>query len=522
MWTAGAIALVLFIGGISADLLKGELATLVVPYRKYAWVVGLIALFASVGAAMWLKATEANRDAKPTLNFRWSFDSFLPEPRLPAHELILILPFNMSGCWPVLENLGPNSERIDRMSLKAHIFEEYVGRGQPTVTVALSALRWVPGDVDSNGLAWTAASPGRWICQTSFTLAEREELRLPSLDLCWDEQDIDALEEIDRLVGASDIRAEFDLTIHTARQTYSGHLDAPLRLLRQFESVEDSGVEELVASLFPRPDPQSEVALRAYEAIRRKDFDLRRRIADEVSEVFAQKAMEDISQDLREIDDQISSSPQNPKPYIERANLLAEAGVWQQALEALETAQRLGEVSSDFFFRLSRCYLSLDRPADALRAIEARLAAGPGDADAHRHHGYVLIGLERYEDAVQAFEKAISLDGSDAKSHVGLGDALRELDRNDASAASIQRAIELGDNDPRTRISRALSLASAHRDDETLIEIQAGLDAGYNDVSTLRLFSSLLGQPARRSLKAIVKKARSSITSGQPSASDSP
>ncbi|HZN59495.1 MAG TPA: tetratricopeptide repeat protein [Planctomycetota bacterium] len=107
-----------------------------------------------------------------------------------------------------------------------------------------------------------------------------------------------------------------------------------------------------------------------------------------------------------------------------------------KALELFDEALRRDPSSYYAKIYSARAALELDRAADALRSVDALLAATP-TAESHYLRGKCLLRLARWEEAAGSFRRSLELKPRYAEALYSLGDALRRLGRADASRAAL-------------------------------------------------------------------------------------
>lgn len=126
---------------------------------------------------------------------------------------------------------------------------------------------------------------------------------------------------------------------------------------------------------------------------------------------------------------------------------------------------------------LGLCLAMLNRPDEALIALDEALRMNPAYVEAHLNRAVVLNQLGREEEASQAMEQAGQFGAPDesgypsvvanklANSHAALGDAYREAGALGESIAQYRRALELRPRfaDIRLALGRALLEHGEHR-----------------------------------------------------------
>jgi tetratricopeptide (TPR) repeat protein len=84
---------------------------------------------------------------------------------------------------------------------------------------------------------------------------------------------------------------------------------------------------------------------------------------------------------------------------------------------------------------------------EALAVAETALASAPDLAFAWQSKGVLLLKLQRPAEAVEALDRALTLDARLASACIYKGAALLQLDRPQEAAAAFDRALELRPKD---------------------------------------------------------------------------
>ena len=112
-----------------------------------------------------------------------------------------------------------------------------------------------------------------------------------------------------------------------------------------------------------------------------------------------------MSQRRQSVEDQ----PDDPERRADLGEAMFRLGMHGAAAAEFEKAELLDPSAFRYFGRLARCYLSLERPDDALRACERWNEILPNSADLHFVRGLALRKLSRREEGRDAFLLAVSL-----------------------------------------------------------------------------------------------------------------
>ena len=127
---------------------------------------------------------------------------------------------------------------------------------------------------------------------------------------------------------------------------------------------------------------------------------------DRIHELMDEEELEDAR---RALDDLLRRRPNHPDLRIEDATLKLEEGEPQQALAALEGAERSADPARFFYLRAA-CYHELSRFAEAETDAQRSVAVHPGYAMAHDLLSRIRDHLGDAKGAAEASEAAAELD----------------------------------------------------------------------------------------------------------------
>jgi tetratricopeptide (TPR) repeat protein len=108
---------------------------------------------------------------------------------------------------------------------------------------------------------------------------------------------------------------------------------------------------------------------------------------------------------------------------------------------------------------------------NGLDLIERALAVNNADPAAHYNRALALILMQRPEDAVSALDTALSLKPDYAVAHFLRGNALRQLARPHDALSSYDRALALDPNYVEASVNRAIQLKTLGRFEDALAEL---------------------------------------------------
>ena len=177
-------------------------------------------------------------------------------------------------------------------------------------------------------------------------------------------------------------------------------------------------------------------------------------------------------------------SAESPSDPLARAREHFAVRDYHGAVLLLREAVVEGRAYADAFNLLGLSLALVDRPEEALGALDRALEINPRYVEAHLNRAVVLTALGRTEDAERSFRTAQELgrpDGSGfpalvanrlANAHASLGREYREAGALDEAIAQYRRALELrpGFADIRLALARALVERGDHSQAATALD----------------------------------------------------
>lgn len=208
----------------------------------------------------------------------------------------------------------------------------------------------------------------------------------------------------------------------------------------------------------------------------------------------------------------VAAHPRDPEAHLQQARALQLAGRTDDALAALDTAQRRGADADTVDALRGAVLLDGDRPRAALRAFDALLARRPEAASIRFAHGRAHLALGELEPAARDFDVALAaLRDPQPEQVMARRDVLLALGR----PSEALRALDEG----MARLGQAVALQLAAVDLELQLERRdaavARLDAllaraGANPAWLLRRAEILAGggrvAEARRDYAAVLAR----------------
>lgn len=145
--------------------------------------------------------------------------------------------------------------------------------------------------------------------------------------------------------------------------------------------------------------------------------------------------------------------------YLQRAELLAELGRYEEAAAEVGFAVSLDPGSASASMMLARVHLAGERPIEALAAAETAAAADPGSLPPLVLRGLALIDLRRFAEAAQVADALLDQGPADAYAQRSAAAILAESRNGQPALNAAWRSVELVPTDSRNHL--VLSLVSA-------------------------------------------------------------
>jgi tetratricopeptide (TPR) repeat protein len=141
-------------------------------------------------------------------------------------------------------------------------------------------------------------------------------------------------------------------------------------------------------------------------------------------------------------------NPYQGKIRMELGIVLARQNNWKAALSELEKARELSGSDPQILLYYAEVQGKLGRPAEAMDALRAALAADPDFWEAHYRLGENLATSGRIAEAAAEFRTTVRLNPNYTRAHVNLGVALLNLGRADEAAQQFDQTLKLDPQNP--------------------------------------------------------------------------
>ncbi|GAB3951452.1 tetratricopeptide repeat protein [Micromonospora vulcania] len=179
--------------------------------------------------------------------------------------------------------------------------------------------------------------------------------------------------------------------------------------------------------------------------------------------------------------------------HLHRAQLLAELGRHDEAAGELTDALALEPADRDALLMLARVHLAAGRPADALTAADAAVAAAPEAVPPLVIRGMALSDLERYPESAATADRILALGTADAYAQRSAAAILAGSRNGQPALNAAWRAVELAPEEPEAHLVLGLVAARlelfdlAERAYREALRLDPRLAETGHDVGVIRL-----------------------------------
>ncbi|MEV0805580.1 tetratricopeptide repeat protein [Micromonospora sp. NPDC050200] len=140
----------------------------------------------------------------------------------------------------------------------------------------------------------------------------------------------------------------------------------------------------------------------------------------------------------------------------QRAQLLAELGRYDEAVEELGFALALDPTDAVALALLARVHLVAGRPAEALTAADAASAGAPTAVAPLVLRGFALADLEEYAESARTADRILAVGPTDAYAQRGAAGILAEARNGQSALNAAWRGVELAPDEPQAHLVLAL------------------------------------------------------------------
>jgi tetratricopeptide (TPR) repeat protein len=179
--------------------------------------------------------------------------------------------------------------------------------------------------------------------------------------------------------------------------------------------------------------------------------------------------------------------------YVQRAELLADLGRYDEAVTELRYALALESGNAQAFTVLARVHLAADQPAEALAAADAAGAAAPGLVYPLVARGLALVDLRRFAEAAQTADQILALGAADPYAQRSAAGILAESRNGQQALDAAWRGVELAPGEAQAHLMLGLVAARlglfdlAERAYRQALELDPELAEARHDIGVARL-----------------------------------
>jgi tetratricopeptide (TPR) repeat protein len=223
------------------------------------------------------------------------------------------------------------------------------------------------------------------------------------------------------------------------------------------------------------------------------------------------------------------SDPSASAGYVQRAELLAELGRYDEAVEELAAGLAQKPRDVPMLHMLARVHLAAGRAADALAAVDAALALAPARIPLLALRGLALMDLRRFTEAAEVAGRILALAPTDPYAQRAAAAILAGSRNGQPALDAAWRAVELAPREAQAHLVLALVATGLHLFDlaerayREALELDPTLGEADRDVGVIRLerrwYAAALAEAAEAATAYLPPIAASPETpTGAPSA----
>jgi tetratricopeptide (TPR) repeat protein len=193
--------------------------------------------------------------------------------------------------------------------------------------------------------------------------------------------------------------------------------------------------------------------------------------------------------------DASSSDPEQQAAdgYLQRAQLLAELGRYDEAAAELGFAISLDPGNAPALTMLARVHLAADRPTEALTSADAAVAAAPGTVGPLVARGLALADLREYAESARMADEILALGPDDGYAQRSAAAILAESRNGQPALNAAWRGVELDPEHPQAHLVLGLVAARlelfdlAERAYREALRLDPELAEARHDMGVIRL-----------------------------------
>jgi tetratricopeptide (TPR) repeat protein len=179
--------------------------------------------------------------------------------------------------------------------------------------------------------------------------------------------------------------------------------------------------------------------------------------------------------------------------YVQRAELLADLGRYDEAAVELGYAVALDPGNARALTMLARVHLAAERPVEALSAADAATAAAPGRVHPLVVRGLALADLRRFKEAAAMADQILALGPDDAYAQRSAAAILAEARNGQPALNAAWRGVQLAPEEPQAHLVLGLVAARlglfdlAERAYREALRLDPQLAEARHDLGVIRL-----------------------------------
>lgn len=163
---------------------------------------------------------------------------------------------------------------------------------------------------------------------------------------------------------------------------------------------------------------------------------------NKTAEVKKNSGSDEISEELKILNDKIASESNNPDLYHQRAKYYYDHKMYDKGLQDMASVMKIDSSKAAYFLTLSDLYFVTNKTKNAKATLEKCIAMDDKNIDAVLKLAELYFYLKKYDQSIENINKALRIDQYNAKAYFMKGMNFKELKDTAKAISSMQTAVE--------------------------------------------------------------------------------
>ncbi|MEO5591620.1 MAG: hypothetical protein ABIR15_20290 [Chitinophagaceae bacterium] len=296
------------------------------------------------------------------------------------NEFILFIGTGSNSLAIALKNTGFTNLKINQVKITPSISKGTKSKTGNDIAMILPQFTFNGQGENGDGMEMVSSGDGKWVINTPFLVKENAQVVLPMIELEYDEENKNIIDDIWSLAGDASLMIEFDIVFKTDEASFKRTLSAPLRVFFPFEDWDEgfTDLNTLMENIGLRDEAARTNLMNEYIKQAREQFEIRTKIAEHISEVFEEKLLKENEPEIALLDEAVKENPLDPTVHFNRGRTLVEMGIVQEAFVSFYKALELHPGNNDIQINIAGLFNAIYKPKEALEWLK-KIKVPPAD-----------------------------------------------------------------------------------------------------------------------------------------------